>query len=199
MTGFATKGGAGSYEVDGHLNIPIIDNTLTARIVGFYSKEGGWIDNVYGTDLALQNNNAAAVKSNSNIWQVSGMRLAALWTVNDKANVLFNLTTQNDTTHGSWNSDPYLGDAKIARFIDKSRHDNWWQAAMTITADLGFAEFKSATAYFKRHMTYTTDQMTYTQYKTKKFGSYYAVPGTRDTGVPNPYTVYNPVWQATGI
>ena len=119
------------------------------------------------------------------------MRLAALWTVNDKANVLFNLTTQNDTTHGSWLSDPYLGEAKIARFIDESRHDNWWQAAMTITADMGFAEFKSATAYFKRHMTYTTDNMTYTQYQTKKYGSYYAVKGTRDTGVPNPYTVYN--------
>ncbi len=190
VTGFATQGGAGSYEVDGHLNIPIIDNTLTARIVGFYSKEGGWIDNVYGTDLALQNNNAAAVKSNANIWQVSGMRLAALWTVNDTANVLFNLTTQNDTTHGNWNSDPYLGDAKIVRFIDDSRHDNWWQAAMTINADLGFAEFKSATAYFKRHMTYTSDQMTYEQYKVKKFGSYYAVAGTRDTGTPA-YNIYN--------
>ena len=47
------------------------------------------------------------------------MRLAALWTVNDKADVLFNLTTQNDTTHGDWLSDPYLGDAKITRFIDE--------------------------------------------------------------------------------
>ena len=37
VTGFATKGGAGSYEVDGHLNIPLIDDKLTARIVGFYA------------------------------------------------------------------------------------------------------------------------------------------------------------------
>ena len=54
VTGFATKGGAGSYEVDGHLNIPLIDDKLTARIVGFYADNGGWIDNVYGTDLAKE-------------------------------------------------------------------------------------------------------------------------------------------------
>ena len=190
-TGFATQGGAGSYEVDGHLNIPLIDDKLTARIVGFYSEEGGWIDNVYGQDLAHDLNNANAVKSNSNKWTVEGMRLAALWTVNDKLDVLLNLTTQNDTTKGDWNSDPYLGDAKITRFIENSRHDNWYQAAMTVTADLGFAEFKSATAYFDRHMTYTEDNMTYEQYKAKVNGSYDAVWGTQQNGTPATYNVYS--------
>jgi iron complex outermembrane recepter protein len=198
MTGFATQGGAGSYEVDGHLNIPLIDNKLTARIVGFYSQEGGWIDNVYGTDLAQDNNNAAAVKTNSNRWTVSGMRLAALWTVNDKANLLFNLTTQNDITKGSWLSDPHLGDAKITRFIEESRHDSWYQAAMTATVDLGFAELKSATAYFDRHMTYTSDNMTYEQYKTKVNGSSYAVWGSHtDNGTPA-YNQYNTRIDSTG-
>ena len=178
LTGIATKDGAGSYEVDGHLNIPLTSN-LTARIVGFYADNGGWIDNVYGTDLAQNSTNANVVQSNTNVWKVSGMRLAALWKVNTDWDALFNLTTQNDTTHGDWSSDPALGDAKISRFIINSRHDNWWQAAATITGDLGFAEFKSATAYFKRHMTYTEDNMTYEQYKAKYYGSYYgAYPTT---------------------
>jgi iron complex outermembrane recepter protein len=198
MTGFATKGGAGSYEVDGHLNIPLIADKLTARIVGFYSEEGGWIDNVYGTDLAQDNNNANAVKTNSNQWTVEGMRLAALWTINDKANILFNLTTQNDTTKGDWLSDPYLGDAKITRFIENSRHDNWYQAAMTATVDLGFAELKSATAYFDRHMTYTSDQMTYEQYKTKVYGSYYAVFGSHTQNGTPAYNIYNTRINSTG-
>ena len=186
VTGFATKGGAGSYEVDGHLNVPLIDDKLTARIVGFYSNQGGWIDNVYGTDLAKQSNNASAVKTNSNVWTVSGARLAALWKVNDRADVLFNLTTQNDTTKGDWLSDPYLGDAKITRFIENSRHDNWWQAAATVRVDLGFAEFKSVSAYFARHMTYTEDNMTYEQYKAKYYGSYTAYPLTA-IGDPKTY------------
>lgn len=188
-TGFATQGGAGSYEVDGHLNIPLIDDKLSARIVGFYSEEGGWIDNVYGLDLAHGLNNANAVKTNSNKWTVEGMRLAALWKVNDKVDALFNMTTQNDTTKGDWLSDPYLGDAKITRFIENSRHDNWYQAALTVTADLGFAELKSATAYFNRHMTYTQDNMTYEQYRTK-LNSYYAVSGTQQNGIPA-YNIYN--------
>jgi iron complex outermembrane receptor protein len=197
-TGFSTQGGAPSYEVDGHLNIPLIDDKLAARIVGFYSEEGGWIDNVYGTDLAQDNNNAAAVKSNSNKYTVEGMRLAALWTPSDKLDVLLNLTTQNDTTKGDWLSDPYLGDAKITRFIENSRHDNWYQAAMTITADLGFAELKSATAYFDRHMTYTSDNMTYEQYKTKVYGSYYSVWGSHtQNGVPA-YNIYNTRINSTG-
>ncbi len=187
VTGFATKGGAGSYEVDGHLNIPLIDDKLTARIVGFYADNGGWIDNVYGTDLAQESNNANAVKSNTNTWTVQGARLAALWKVNDGTDVLFNLTTQNDTTKGDWSNDPYLGDAKITRFIENSRHDNWWQAAATVTADLGFAEFKSATAYFARHMTYTEDNMTYEQYKAKYYGSYYATPTYNGTPANNVY------------
>ena len=62
VTGFATKGGAGSYEVDGHLNIPLIDDKLTARIVGFYSKDGGWIDNVYGTGPGPSANNNASCR-----------------------------------------------------------------------------------------------------------------------------------------
>jgi iron complex outermembrane recepter protein len=108
--------------------------------------------------------------------------------------VLFNLTTQNDTTHGDWSNDPYLGDAKITRFFDSSRHDNWWQAAATVTADLGFAELKSATAYFARHMTYTEDNATYEQYKAKYYGSYYgtapATPKQAHDLVPK-YNVYD--------
>ena len=194
-TGFATKGGAGSYEVDGHLNIPLVDDKLTARIVGFYADYGGWIENVYGTDLARGLNNASAVQSNSNDWKVSGGRLAALWTVNDRADVLFNLTTQNDTTKGDWLSDPYLGDAKITRFIENSRHDNWWQAAVTVTADLGVAELKSASAYFERYMTYTLDNMTFEQFKAKYYGSgaAYAPVDTRllSNGAFTTSTVFN--------
>jgi outer membrane receptor protein involved in Fe transport len=202
-TGFTTKGGDPSYEGDGHLNIPLVDDKLAMRIVGFYSKEGGWIDNVLGPDLAHGLTNASAAKDNANIWQVTGGRLAALWTVNDRANVLFNYTAQNDNTHGDWLSDPYLGDAKITRFIDQSRHDNWWQDAATVNVDLGFAELKSATAYFQRHMTYTTDNMTYEQYKAKYYGTdSYGVPKSNlyDTRLKSDNsfttsTTFNDQWQ----
>jgi iron complex outermembrane receptor protein len=212
-TGISTKGGAGGYQGDGHLNIPLIDDKLSMRIVGFYADNGGWIDNVAGPDLATAACSGqsspppyctqpypgrySTAKPNSNEEKLSGGRLAALWKASDRADVLFNVTAQNDQTHGDWLSDPALGDAKITRFIDQSRHDNWWQSAVTVTADLGFAEFKSASAYFQRRMTYETDNMTYEQYKAKHTGTYYPFYDTRLTsdGSFTTSTTFNDQWQ----
>jgi outer membrane receptor protein involved in Fe transport len=206
-TGTATKGGAGGYQGDAHVNIPLIDGKLAMRIVGFYTDNGGWIDNVLGRDLAGAHiarggsiedgqggyvthflTNASVAGPNQNEEKLAGGRLAALWKASERADVLLNLTVQNDQTHGDWLSDPYLGDAKITRFADQSRHDNWWQAAVTVTADLGFAEFKSASAYFSRHMTYTFDNMTYEEYRSKKYSYAPAYAGT--IGAPAAY-IYN--------
>lgn len=43
-----TKGGEGSYAVNGHVNIPLVEDTLALRLVAYYRYEGGWIDNIYG-------------------------------------------------------------------------------------------------------------------------------------------------------
>jgi len=42
----STKGGEESYDLNGHLNIPVTDD-LAVRIVAYTNKEGGYIDNVY--------------------------------------------------------------------------------------------------------------------------------------------------------
>src|SRR5262245_854218 len=42
-----TKGGEASYSTSGYVNIPLADN-FAVRAVGFYSREGGYTDNVYG-------------------------------------------------------------------------------------------------------------------------------------------------------
>ena len=197
LSGSSTQGGTGSYEADGHLNIPLIDGKLSTRLVGFYADNGGWIDNVLGPDLAGSLTNANVAKDNFNEEKLAGGRLATLWKASDRVDVLFNITAQNDQTHGDWLSDPALGDAKITRFIEQQRHDNWWQSALTVTADLGFAELKSASAYFARHMTYLTDNMTYEQYKAQHFGTDYAFYDTRLTsdGSFTTSTTFNDQWQ----
>ena len=42
-----TKGGEQSYDVSGHVNIPVSDS-IAVRVVGFYAQEGGYVDNVLG-------------------------------------------------------------------------------------------------------------------------------------------------------
>ena len=54
-----TADGDDSYNVEGVLNMPLIDDTLAARVVVYQDHRGGYIDNVYstftrrGTDLGL--------------------------------------------------------------------------------------------------------------------------------------------------
>ena len=46
----STSGGEESYDVSGHVNIPVTDD-FAIRAVGFYAVEGGYVDNVFGTTL----------------------------------------------------------------------------------------------------------------------------------------------------
>jgi len=44
----STQGGEESYDINGHLNIPVSDN-FAIRLVAYSNKDGGYIDNVYST------------------------------------------------------------------------------------------------------------------------------------------------------
>ena len=168
----ATSEGDPSYDVSGWVNLPPFGNSLAVRAAGFFSHEGGYIDNVLGSDLAGLRDNADVVEDDFNVYEVSGGRVSALWDVNDRWSVLFAGIVQNSTTEGSWDSDPELGDFKVTKFFDEYREDDWYQVAMTITGDLGFAELSATTASFDRDIAYEWDNMVYEQYKDAYFGVY---------------------------
>ena len=168
----STRFGEPSYDFSGHLNVPVADNRLAFRAVGFYSREGGYIDNVAGGDLVGQFDNADVAEDDFNDYTVYGGRVAALWDVSERWSVLATVVGQYSETEGSWSSDPHLGDFKITQFLDEYRDDDWYQLAATITGDLGFAEFSATTASFDRDIAYEWDNTLYEQYNA------YAQPGT---------------------
>jgi outer membrane receptor protein involved in Fe transport len=45
VTGASTDHGAGSEDISGVLNAPLIDGILGARLVAYYDNDGGWVDN----------------------------------------------------------------------------------------------------------------------------------------------------------
>ena len=49
LTGASTPGHAYSGSAHGYINIPIIEDTLAFRATAFVDRQGGYIDNVYGT------------------------------------------------------------------------------------------------------------------------------------------------------
>jgi outer membrane receptor protein involved in Fe transport len=175
-----TDGGDESYDVSGHLNIPLVEDKLALRIVGFASHDGGYVDNVVGTNVAgiagaygSPLDNSAIAKDNQNEYDTSGGRIALLWDISDRWTADLSHIIQNSEAVGTWESDPYLGDYKVTRFFEEYRNDDWWQTSVTFKGDLGFAEFVSTTSYFERDSSYEWDNMLYNQWQT----SYYGVPG----------------------
>ena len=166
-----TKGGDNSYDLSGHINIPLVEDKFAIRIVGYAVEEGGWVDNVPG--LAPGNgqtaDNSDVVEDNFNTWGVTGGRLAAKWNITDNWDLLATVISQNSTTDGQWQTDPSLGDDKINAFNKEERIDDWVSYALTITGDLGFAELTSATAYVDRDIMYSWDNLAYNHYITSAY------------------------------
>lgn len=173
-----TSGGDESYDLSGHLNIPLVDDKLALRVVGFTAVEGGYVDNVLGMDLAGLNDNSEIVEENWNDYEISGGRLHALWQINDDWKLLGSFIAQNSLATGTWESDPAVGDYQITRFFDEYREDDWYQTSMTLTGDLGFAELSLTGSDFSRDINYEWNNMAYEQWKTVYYGSYYPIYDT---------------------
>ncbi|MBT4523218.1 MAG: TonB-dependent receptor [Halieaceae bacterium] len=186
----STTGGDNSYDINGHLNIPLIDDILSMRLVGYTSEDGGYVDNVYGRSLSGNFDNADEVDRDFNTYGVDGGRISVLWTMNEDWSALFSVVGERTDTQGSWETDPELGDHKITRFVDEWREDDWYSAAVTLTGDLGFASLSGTVTHFERDIAYEWDNNTYAQQKDRYYGgglyweAYYA-------GDPYYYNFYN--------
>ena len=148
-----------SHRLEGHVNIPIIDDKLAVRIAGFSVHEGGYIDNVLGTALFTDETNADVVKKDFNTWDLEGFRIIGLWHVNDKWDAQLTLMQQKSETNGDWKYDPAVGELEIVRFHNDYRTDDWFTSALTITGDLGFAQLSYSTSKTKRDIFYEWDSM----------------------------------------
>ena len=194
-----TKGGEDSYDLSGHINVPVVEDKLALRAVGYTSLEGGYVDNILGTSLAGNFDNSSVVEDDFNEYETDGGRIAALWTPTDEWSLLASLIAENTHAEGSWETDPSLGDHKITRFVKEDRDDDWYSAALTLQGDLGFAELSITGTHFDRDIAYHWDNNSYAQQKDRYFGGglyyelYYA-------GDPNYVNYYNlPLYNANYI
>ena len=179
-----TKGGEESYDVSGHVNIPVTDN-FAIRAVGFYSLEGGYVDNVLGPTLVGDRDNADVVEQNWNDYKTWGGRIAGRWQISPEWESTLSLITQYSEADGAWESDPALGDYKITRFFDEFRDDDWYQASLNAKGDLGFAELSVTASYFDRSIKYEWDDANYSQWRSAYYGGFDPDYGTGS------YNIYN--------
>ncbi len=179
------------------LNIPLMEDRLALRLVGFGAKDGGFIDNVYGhtPDTSVVNgagffpsgfgdlDNAQYVEDDWNDSEITGWRAQLRWDINENWTSTAGYLHQ-ETDSGAYNSfDPNVGDLETVRFYDDWRKDEYDLYSLTIEGDLGFAQLVSATSYYDREIESVTDLTAYHHYWSGVYCQTYALD-------PNTYYWY---------
>ncbi|MEQ3695748.1 MAG: TonB-dependent receptor [Pseudomonadales bacterium] len=178
--------GEDSTDVEAMVNLPIIDDVLALRVVGYDVNEGGYIDNVAGTDLFTGATNDSAVEDDFNDWKQSGVRATARWNISDNWNLDMMYIDQTSETTGDWKQDPALDDFEIVRFHKDVRTDDWWLGSLTLQGDIGdFAQLTYAAATVEREVDYEFDTMVSDQLRTRAYG------------IDNINYAYNPLYYHT--
>ena len=160
IAGTHMEEGESGHTFEAWANIPIVEDKLTLRAVAYDVETGGYIDNVYGQNIFSDDDNADVVEDDFNTWSQKGFRVSALWSVNENWDAEFMYIKQRSHSQGDIKSDPNtpgLDDFDIVRFFKDDRKDNWWLGSVTVTGDLGFAEFSYAGSVVSRDITYEKD------------------------------------------
>lgn len=186
----------GSYDGSVVANIPLIDDKLALRVVGFTAEDGGFIDNVLGhTPDYLSTpdsphdwsgmdwgelDNSEFVEDDVNHSKVDGWRGSLRWDINDSWSATAQYLHQ-EVDNGAYGfMDPYVGDLKKVSFFDDYSTDELDLYGLTIEADLGFAQLVSATSYYERDTTWGQDITAYHHYWS---GAYWSCAGGLDAEV----------------
>ena len=159
-----TDHGGTSYDVNGMVNVPLVKDTLALRVVGFRTRDAGFIDNVYGRTAGGTKDNSAFVRKDVNRTDSRGGRAQLGWDVADGWKATASFVFQDLDVAGRSDYDEDAGDLKAIRFADERYHENWKQYGLTVEGDLGFADLTLAGSYFDRKVSYLYDNTAYNFY-----------------------------------
>ena len=164
-------------ELSGMVNIPLLDNTIGIRLVGFRADEAGYIDNVLGLSQPDQwreariesgylpvrprFNNSDYAEDDINSSTITGGRAAMRWLVNDDWTVDVSGIIQDLEADGFGDTTAGLGDLQQLRFADEGLKDKWYQLSVGAEGDLGFADTVLTGSYFNRDLKYDADSTSY--------------------------------------
>ena len=150
------------YDVSGMVNIPLVEDKVALRLVGFVNEEAGYIDNVLATSPGGTFDNSAVVGDDVNSGKYTGGRAALRFTPNDNWTIDLSAIFQStdvdgfgDTTFG------FEDERQQSRFIRETFEEDWYQGALTIEGSTSFGDVLFTAAYFDREQKYDADATSY--------------------------------------
>ncbi|KGK00301.1 TonB-dependent receptor [Thalassotalea sp. ND16A] len=175
----STKSGGISNKAEGYVNIPIVEDTFALRFAGYNSTDGGFIDNVLATtQLPLTNpglaghvpssrqevSNSTFAKDDYNEATHRGMRISALWQIDDDWDLLIQHTNQQLDTEGSFEYDPSIStedDLNVTTFSPTEGDDKVDLTQWTVNGMLGGLEVIYNGSFTNRTYQGNTDYTAY--------------------------------------
>lgn len=175
------KYGKGDFggQYQSYINVPVTD-TLAVRAMGFYRRDGGYIDNTPNRgrfndgrpsvltlgddnpDTSYTLDNSAIAKDDYNDIEGYGGRLQVLWQPFDGWEVMPQITAQKQIANGYFGFDPRVGDLEVHDYDKTSQDDKFYQAALSIHGHIGDFDIVSATGYYQRQIKLLNDYTYYT-------------------------------------
>jgi outer membrane receptor protein involved in Fe transport len=150
------------------VNIPL-SPMAALRVVGFYEKDAGFIDNVPGVRNFLPQpggitvNNSQFVKKNYNDTEIAGGRALLKVDLDDNWTVTPGVMYQDTRSHGSYGYDTSLPDLQVQHFLPEYRRDIFAQASLTIEGKIGSWDLTYAGAYLDRKTYSSSDYTDYAE------------------------------------
>lgn len=172
-----TKDGEMSTSVEGYINLPLIEDKLAWRTVVYSANQGGFIDNVQGTDDPLATNparianfpnattvpavNTLLAEEDFNDADYQGVRTALKYQANDNWDFLLQVMQQELNTRGTFAQDPAIGELQISTFFPDFLNDEFTQIAWTANGRIGELELIYTGAFLDREVDQSTSDNAY--------------------------------------
>lgn len=178
----SVKHGGMGGRLEGMINAPLSE-MAAVRLVGWYQKDAGYIDNVPGTRSFLPDpggitvNNAPFVKKDFNDAEIYGGRAALKVDLDENWTVTPTLLYQHQKSNGTFAQDPRVGDLQVQRFYPDMRTDKFIQAALTIEGKLGNFDVTYAGAYLDRKAYQINDYTDYAEAYDALYADYGGLAG----------------------
>jgi len=153
---------------EGFVNIPISSNAAL-RLVGYYERDSGYIDNVPGTLTYPNNpaggfpsftlNNASIAQKHYNPTDTYGGRAALKIDLNDNWTITPTLIAQKTKWDGIFGEEewkdlaqgsPITSDLAVKHFYPEGGEDDWVDSALTVQGKIGNFDLTYAGAFLKR-------------------------------------------------
>ena len=161
------------YSGEGFVNLPVSSN-IAARIVAWYRRDGGWIDNIPGqlemtefepfgppTGNTLILDNAEFAEDNYNDSSTYGGRAALKIDLDENWTITPQVIGQVQKSDGSFAEERGLGDYETMQFNPEKLKDKWYQAALTVEGKLGNFDVTYAGSFMKRQVDSELDYSDY--------------------------------------